>query len=78
MQIPLQISFENAEPSEAVRAPQTEAALDGKPLATALAAALDAADAEIHPISDIRASAWYRRELVRNILRRMLEHVGER
>ena len=61
-----------------IRAPKTEAALDGKPLATALDAALDAAADEIHPISDIRASEWYRHELVRNMLRRMLEHVGER
>ena len=61
-----------------IRAPRTETALEGKPLAAALNAALDAAAADIAPISDIRASEWYRRELVRNILRRMLEHVGER
>ena len=42
------------------------------------AAALTAADGEIHPISDLRASEWYRRELVRNILSRMLNNVGER
>jgi len=59
-----------------IRAPKTEAALEGKPLATAIELALAAADADIHPISDIRASEWYRRELVRNILRRMLNHVG--
>ena len=58
-----------------IRAPQTEAALDGKPLPAAIEAALAAAESDIHPISDIRASAWYRRELVRNILRRMLDHV---
>lgn len=61
-----------------IRAPNTEAALEGKPLAAAVDAALAAADAEIHPISDVRASEWYRRELVRNILRRMLDHVGTR
>jgi CO/xanthine dehydrogenase FAD-binding subunit len=61
-----------------IRAPRTEAALDGKPVAAALAAALAAADGEIHPISDLRASEWYRRELVRNILSRMLSNVGER
>lgn len=60
-----------------IRAPKTEAALDGKPLPTVIEAALAAAEADIHPISDIRASAWYRRELVRNILRRMLNHVGK-
>ncbi len=60
-----------------IRAPKTEAALDGKPLPAAIDAALAAAEADIHPISDIRASAWYRRELVRNILQRMLDHVGK-
>jgi CO/xanthine dehydrogenase FAD-binding subunit len=62
-----------------IRAPATEAALEGKPLSAAtIEAALAAADAEIHPISDLRASQWYRRELVRNMLRRMLERVGTR
>jgi len=60
-----------------IRAPTMEAALEGKPLPAAIEPALAAADAEIRPISDIRASAWYRRELVRNILRRMLDHVGK-
>jgi CO/xanthine dehydrogenase FAD-binding subunit len=59
-----------------IRAPQTEAALDGNVLATSIEAALEAAEADISPISDIRASEWYRRELVRNMLRRMLEHVS--
>ena len=58
-----------------IRAPESEAALVGKPLAEAIDAALAAAEAEIKPISDFRASAWYRRELVHNVLRRMLENV---
>ncbi len=59
-----------------IRAPKTEAALEGKPLdGAAVEAALAAANDEIRPISDVRASDWYRRELVRNILRRMLHHV---
>ena len=61
-----------------IRALKTEAALAGKPLAGAIDAALVAAEAEIKPISDIRASAWYRRELVHNVLRRMLDNVGKR
>ncbi len=62
-----------------IRAPATEAALEGKKLDDAtIRAAVDAADQEIHPISDVRASDWYRRELVRNILRRMLDHVRTR
>jgi xanthine dehydrogenase FAD-binding subunit len=59
-----------------IRAPQTEAALEGRPLTAVIDAALAAADAEISPISDIRASEWYRRELIRNILREMIDHVG--
>ena len=61
-----------------IRAPRTESALEGRPLdAAALEAAAEAADAEIHPISDVRASDWYRRELVRNMLKRVLSHVGQ-
>ncbi len=59
-----------------IRAPRTEAALDGKAIAASVDAALEAAEADIAPISDIRASEWYRRELVRNMLRRMLEDVS--
>ncbi len=61
----------------AIRSPGAEAALEGKPLdnhVIALAAA--AAERDIHPISDVRASEWYRRELVRNMLERMLGDVG--
>jgi len=31
---------------------------------------------EVRPISDVRASAWYRQELVRNMTRRLLEDVA--
>ncbi len=61
----------------AIRAPATEAILEGRTLdAATIAAAATAAVGEIHPIGDIRASAWYRRELVGNMLRRMLNHVS--
>jgi CO/xanthine dehydrogenase FAD-binding subunit len=61
-----------------IRAPRTEAALEGRALDPAtLEAAAAAALAEIHPISDVRASDWYRRELVRNMLKRVLSHVGQ-
>jgi len=57
-----------------IRAPRTEAALEGRALdAQTIDAAIQAADAEIRPISDLRASDWYRREMVHNMLRRMLE-----
>jgi len=59
-----------------IRAPKVEQALDGRPLAQAIDAAVAAANDAIRPISDVRASEWYRRELVGNMLRRMLDHVG--
>jgi xanthine dehydrogenase FAD-binding subunit len=60
-----------------VRAIKTEAVLEGKPLdaATIAAAAITARD-EVKPISDIRASDWYRKELVHNMTRRILEDVA--
>lgn len=62
-----------------IRAPATEAALEGKALDdNVIGAAAKAADAEIHPISDVRASDWYRREMVRNMFTRMLTHVCDR
>jgi len=62
-----------------IRAPRTESMLEGRTLdAATIAAALDAAAAEVHPISDVRASAWYRVEMIRNNLRRMLEHACAR
>ena len=62
-----------------IRALRTEAAIEGKSLDDAtIEAALTAAASDIHPISDVRASDWYRRELVHNILQRMLLHVRDR
>lgn len=62
-----------------IRGPKTEAALEGRALdEAAIGAAIEAAQADIRPITDVRASDWYRRELVGNILRRMLSHVRER
>ena len=62
-----------------IRAPRTEAALEGRaPDEATLEAAAAAALAEIHPISDLRASDWYRRELIHNMLKRLLGHVGQR
>lgn len=59
-----------------IRAPRAEAALEGRaPDAATIEAAVQAALAEIHPISDVRASDWYRRELIHNMLKRVLTHV---
>lgn len=61
-----------------VRSPRAEAALEGRRLdAATIAAAAAAARDEIKPIDDVRASAWYRRELVHNMTRRMLEDVAQ-
>jgi CO/xanthine dehydrogenase FAD-binding subunit len=64
--------------STPIRAPRTEALLEGHAAdaATVDAAARAALD-EVHPISDVRASDWYRRELVRNMLKRTLAHVSQ-
>jgi CO/xanthine dehydrogenase FAD-binding subunit len=61
-----------------VRAPRTEAALEGRRLdRAAIDAAAQAAHDEVRPIDDVRASAWYRRELIRNMTRRMLDDVAQ-
>jgi CO/xanthine dehydrogenase FAD-binding subunit len=60
-----------------IRAPHVEDALEGKVVDKAtIAAAATAASRDIRPISDLRASDWYRRELVHNMLERMLSDVG--
>ena len=59
-----------------IRAPRTEAALEGRtPEAATLEAAAQTALEEIRPISDLRATDWYRRELIHNMLKRVLIHV---
>jgi xanthine dehydrogenase FAD-binding subunit len=56
-----------------MRARRAEALLEGKVLDAALAdAAAKAATGEAQPIDDVRASAWYRKELLHNMTRRML------
>ncbi len=61
-----------------MRAPRTEAALDGATLDEAAIARIAAvARDEVRPIDDVRASAWYRRELVFNLTRRMLDDVAQ-
>lgn len=56
------------------RSASVEAALVGRPLdAEAIAAAAEAAVADASAIDDVRCSAWYRSEMVRNLTRRGLE-----
>ena len=60
-----------------MRAPRTEAALEDSALDEAAIARVAAtARDEVRPIDDVRASAWYRRELVFNLTRRMLDDVA--
>lgn len=61
-----------------VRAPRTEAALNGQQLdEAAIARVARIAGDEVSPIDDVRASAWYRKELIHNLTRRMLEHAAQ-
>jgi CO/xanthine dehydrogenase FAD-binding subunit len=61
-----------------LRGRATEAALEGRPLTDeTIAAAATAARGEVRPISDVRASEWYRRELVGNLTRRVLAEISE-
>jgi len=64
--------------AHARRIPEAEAALAGKPaeLATFRAAAEIAADV-IDPMEDMQADATYRRDLVRAMTRRALEHAAQ-
>lgn len=59
-----------------VRARSAEGVLEGRRCTeNLLEEAAAAAMLDIHPISDVRATGWYRRELVRNVLKRTLAHV---
>lgn len=61
-----------------LRGKQTEAAIEGRILSDeVIAESVRTAEEEISPISDVRASAWYRRELVRTLLRRILSNVRD-
>jgi xanthine dehydrogenase FAD-binding subunit len=61
-----------------MRAPRTEQALEGRRLdAAAIDEIAAVARDEVTPIDDVRASAWYRKELIHNITRRMLTHVAQ-
>ena len=63
-----------AEPSPR-RIPEAEAALNGQPPAdTAFRAAAEAAASAIDPLEDHQTTGEYRRDLVRAVVRRALEH----
>lgn len=59
-----------------LRARKTEAALEGKPLAVdSIQAAVISAGDDATPITDLRASAWYRNHLVRVFTEEVLNNV---
>ena len=61
-----------------MRGRKTEAAIEAGGLDdAAIAAACAIAADEVSPIDDIRASAWYRRHLVRVMTEELLRHVAE-
>lgn len=61
-----------------IRARAAEAVLEGAALdpTTTVQVAKAAAADDARPIDDVRASAWYRRELLRNMTQRMLDDVA--
>jgi CO/xanthine dehydrogenase FAD-binding subunit len=60
-----------------IRAARTEAALEGQRLDAALIDRVgEVAHDEVKPIDDVRASAWYRKEMIRNMTKRMLDDVA--
>ena len=70
------VAFGAAAPTP-LRGLRTEALLEGRTLdEETLAAAAATAREEIHPISDVRGSAWYRRELVQTLTGRLLRNVA--
>lgn len=61
-----------------VRAPQTEKALEGQQLdADTVERVASIARDEVKPIDDVRATAWYRKEMIHNITKRILSHVAQ-
>lgn len=60
------------------RGPRTEAFIEGRVLdEQAIAEAAETARGEVSPITDVRASAWYRKELVAVFTRRLLSDVSQ-
>ena len=59
-----------------LRGRKTEAVIEGQCRSDDLiAAAVEQAAAEVSPISDVRASAWYRQEMIRVLMERALRDV---
>jgi CO/xanthine dehydrogenase FAD-binding subunit len=64
--------------STAIRATQVEMALEGQVLdEDCIERVASIARSEVKPIDDVRASAWYRQEMIHNITKRILSHVAQ-
>lgn len=62
----------------ALRAREVEAVLENRKLDDeTIASAVVAAMEEINPIDDVRASSWYRKELIHNLLMRVLRNAAD-
>jgi CO/xanthine dehydrogenase FAD-binding subunit len=62
-----------------IRGRRTEAALEGTSLDDEhIDEIAEATEAEISPISDVRASAWYRTRMIQDMTRRLLQNVSRR
>jgi CO/xanthine dehydrogenase FAD-binding subunit len=61
-----------------IRGRETEAVIDGQLIDDTIIAAVSAkAVAEVSPINDVRASAWYRRQLIFTLTGRLLRDVAQ-
>ncbi len=70
------VAFGAAAPTP-IRGKKTEELLEGRLLVDdTILAASSAAQKDVSPISDVRGSAWYRRELVRTLTERALHDVA--
>lgn len=73
----VRVAFGAVGPTPLVGA-RTQAALEGRPAdAATIAAAAQAAHDEVTPIDDVRATAWYRREMIRNLTKKVLSDVAD-
>ncbi|MFQ5423132.1 MAG: FAD binding domain-containing protein [Phycisphaerae bacterium] len=73
----VRVAFGAAAPTP-VRGRKTEAALEGRPLDTqGIATVADAIGDDVAPISDVRASAWYRARVLRRMTERILHDVSQ-
>lgn len=74
--VDVRIAIGSAAPTP-VRAVKAEGMLRGKPFTQeAVARAAEAAVAEIKPIDDVHGTAWYRRQLTRVLVARVLQRAG--